>query len=59
MRESVVYQSIKAEGSDEKVRKIAINLLAEGISVDVIARSTGLSVEEVQQLQQGESENQK
>ncbi|MHC5771850.1 MAG: Rpn family recombination-promoting nuclease/putative transposase [Nostoc sp.] len=52
MQESVVYQSIKTEGSDEKARKIAINLLAEGISVDVIARVTGLSVEVVQQLQQ-------
>ncbi|MBD0388125.1 MAG: Rpn family recombination-promoting nuclease/putative transposase [Nostoc sp. C3-bin3] len=59
MQESVVYQSIKTEGSDEKARKIAINLLAEGISVDVIARSTGLPVEVVQQLQQAESENQK
>ncbi|MCC5612099.1 hypothetical protein LC612_36540 [Nostoc sp. CHAB 5834] len=63
MRESVIYQSIKAEGrqegSDKKARKIAINLLAEAISVDVIARVTGLPVEVVQQLQQGESENQK
>ncbi|WP_256875322.1 hypothetical protein [Nostoc sp. C052] len=58
MQESVVYQSIKTEGSDEKARKIAINLLAEGISVDVIARSTGLSIEVVQQLQQRESDNQ-
>ncbi|MBD2520447.1 hypothetical protein H6G93_37015 [Nostoc sp. FACHB-973] len=56
MRESVIYQSIKAEGreevSDKKARKIAINLLAEGISVDVIARVTGLSIKVVQQLQQ-------
>ncbi|WP_234711201.1 hypothetical protein [Nostoc punctiforme] len=62
MRESVIYQQIKTEGeeegSDKKARKIAINLLAEGISVDVIARSTGLSIEVVQQLQQGEFENQ-
>ncbi|MBN3881447.1 MAG: hypothetical protein HWQ44_00260 [Nostoc sp. JL34] len=56
MRESVIYQSIKAEGreegSDKKARKIAINLLAKRISLDVIARVTGLSVEVVQQLQQ-------
>lgn len=55
MRESVVYQSIKTEGSDEKARQIAVNLLKEGMAVDAIARLTGLSVEVVQQLQQGES----
>ncbi|MBD2255122.1 Rpn family recombination-promoting nuclease/putative transposase [Nostoc parmelioides] len=58
MRESVVYQSIKEEGGDEKARQIALNLLAEGITVDVIARSTGLSVEEIQQLQQQHSNQQ-
>ena len=62
MRESVIYQQIKTEGeeegSDKKARQIAVNLLAEGIAVDAIARLTGLSVEAVQQLQQGESENQ-
>ncbi|MCG6138837.1 MAG: flagellar assembly protein H, partial [Nostoc sp. LLA-1] len=51
MRESVIYQSIKTEGSDEKARQIAINLLAEGMTIDAIARITGLSVEVVQQLQ--------
>lgn len=58
MRESVIYQSIKTEGrqegrqegSDEKAREIAANLLAEGMSVDAIARITGLSLEVVQQL---------
>lgn len=34
-------------------------MLAEGMTVDAIARVTGLSVEVVQQLQQGEAENQK
>ncbi|MBE9054392.1 Rpn family recombination-promoting nuclease/putative transposase [Nostocales cyanobacterium LEGE 11386] len=51
MRESVIYQSIKTEGSDEKARQIALNLLAEGMTIDAIARITGLSVEVVQQLQ--------
>jgi predicted transposase YdaD len=62
MRESVIYQQIKIEGeeegSDKKARQIAVNLLKEGMAVDAIARLTGLSVEVVQQLQQGESENQ-
>lgn len=57
MRESVVYQQIKTEGeeegSDKKARQIAVNLLKEGMAVDAIARLTGLSVEVVQQLQQG------
>lgn len=48
MQESVIYQSIKKE---EK-REIALNSLQEGLSVEIIARITGLSIEEVQQLQQ-------
>ncbi|MBN3959187.1 hypothetical protein [Nostoc sp. NMS8] len=55
MRESVIYQSIKAEGweegSDKKARQIAVNLLKEGMAVDAIARLTDLPVEVVQQLQ--------
>ncbi|MBD2451719.1 Rpn family recombination-promoting nuclease/putative transposase [Nostoc sp. FACHB-152] len=52
MRESIIYQSFEAERRNKKVREIATNLLAEGISVEVIARSTGLSLEVVQELQQ-------
>ncbi|MBW4689687.1 MAG: Rpn family recombination-promoting nuclease/putative transposase [Komarekiella atlantica HA4396-MV6] len=66
MRESIIYQSIlsegkeegREEGSQQKARQIALNLLAEGMSVDAIARITGLSVEMVQQLQQQEPDNQ-
>jgi predicted transposase/invertase (TIGR01784 family) len=62
MQESVIYQSILSEGEEEgsnkKAREIAVNLLAEGMTVDVIARITGLSVEMVQQLQQQETDNQ-
>lgn len=56
MRESVVYQSIKTEGGDEKARQIAINMLIEGMSVDLIAKLTGLSVEQVQQLKQQQTQ---
>ncbi len=37
--------------NDEK-RTIALNLLKEGVSVEVVARGTGLLIEEIQQLQQ-------
>jgi predicted transposase/invertase (TIGR01784 family) len=48
MQESVIYRSIQ---HDEK-RAIALNFLREGLSVEAVARGTGLSIEEVQQLQQ-------
>jgi transposase len=48
MQESVIYRSIQ---KDEK-RSIAINFLRDGLSVEAVARGTGLSIEEVQQLQQ-------
>lgn len=52
MQESSVYRSIFAEGAAEKQREIAINLLRDGVLVEVVARGTGLSIAEVQQLQQ-------
>jgi predicted transposase/invertase (TIGR01784 family) len=48
MQESVIYRSIQ----DEKTRAIALNFLREGLSVEAVARGTGLSISEVQQLQQ-------
>ena len=48
MQESVIYRSIQ----DEKTRAIALNLLRGGVDINLIASSTGLSIEEVQQLQQ-------
>ena len=56
MQESSVYRSILAEGVAEgelrKQHEIATNLLREGLSIEVVARGTGLSIEEIQQLQQ-------
>jgi predicted transposase/invertase (TIGR01784 family) len=52
MQESTVYRSILAEGKEEKQREIALNFLREGLSVEIVARGTGLSIEEVKQLQQ-------
>ncbi|MEH2323265.1 MAG: hypothetical protein V7K32_06775 [Nostoc sp.] len=61
MQESVTYQAILAEGlaegRAEEVRRVAMNLLKEGISVAIVARVTGLSVEQVQQLASEEAGN--
>ncbi|MEA5597678.1 Rpn family recombination-promoting nuclease/putative transposase [Rivularia sp. UHCC 0363] len=72
MRESVTYQLLvdegkaegkaegraegKAQGSQETARTIAVNLLKEGLAIDLIAKTTGLTVEQVQQLQSEQSE---
>ncbi|BAY83378.1 hypothetical protein NIES267_28660 [Calothrix parasitica NIES-267] len=36
--------------AEEKSRKIAVNLLKEGLSTELVAKNTGLAVEVVQQL---------
>jgi hypothetical protein len=40
-----------AEGRQESLRSVALGLLREGIAVAVIARTTGLSIETIEQLQ--------
>ena len=73
MKESVTYQAILQEGLEEgKARglaegeakglaaaanQIAINMLKSAISVDLIAQFTGLSLEQVQKLQQETGKN--
>jgi predicted transposase YdaD len=52
MQESVIYRSIQEEAEANAKRSIALNFLREGLSVEAVARGTGLSLEEVQQLQQ-------
>jgi predicted transposase/invertase (TIGR01784 family) len=56
MQESVIYRSIQREAEERaearKQREIATNFLRDGLSVEAVARGTGLSVEEVQQLRQ-------
>lgn len=59
MRDSVIYQEIlqegeakgKAEGKAETTRKLALNLLRIGMSLEQIAQVTELSLEQVQALQ--------
>nr|VFK45815.1 MAG: hypothetical protein BECKSD772F_GA0070984_12542 [Candidatus Kentron sp. SD]VFK49842.1 MAG: hypothetical protein BECKSD772E_GA0070983_12542 [Candidatus Kentron sp. SD] len=38
------------EGMEEKAIEMARTLLAEGVAIDIISRSSGLSEEEVQEL---------
>ncbi|MCC5646048.1 Rpn family recombination-promoting nuclease/putative transposase [Nostoc sp. CHAB 5824] len=57
MQESVIYRSIQEEAEARKQREIAVNLLRRGITINIIASATGLSIEEVQQLQQQISES--
>jgi predicted transposase YdaD len=52
MQESTVYRSIWRDAQKERDRAIALNLLRGGVNINLIASSTGLSIEEVQQLQQ-------
>jgi predicted transposase/invertase (TIGR01784 family) len=67
MKESVTYQEILLEGMAEgeargkakglvegevkAANQIALNMLHSGISIDLIAQFTGLSVEQIQKLQ--------
>jgi predicted transposase YdaD len=53
MQESTIYRSIQKE----KAQEIAFNLLRGGVDISLIASSTGLSIEEVQQLQQQQNES--
>jgi predicted transposase/invertase (TIGR01784 family) len=58
MQESTVYQSIFAEGEAKadarRQRSTALTLLQEGVSMDIIVKATGLSLEEIKCLQVGE-----
>jgi predicted transposase YdaD len=56
MQESTVYRAIERDARKEEKRAIALNFLRDGLSVEAVARGTGLSIEEVQQLQQQLSE---
>ncbi|NES00868.1 MAG: Rpn family recombination-promoting nuclease/putative transposase [Symploca sp. SIO1B1] len=46
------YQKGHKEGVQEKQLEIALKLLELGSSIELVAEGTGLSVEQVQQLQQ-------
>jgi predicted transposase YdaD len=54
MKESAIYQKWRqenlAEGQDTERRSIALKMLAEGMSLEVIAKITGYSIEQIQSL---------
>lgn len=56
MQESTIHRSIQEEaearGEARKQREIAVNFLQYGLSIEAVAQGTGLSIAEVQQLQQ-------
>ncbi|MDZ8069611.1 MAG: hypothetical protein RMY64_29045 [Nostoc sp. DedQUE08] len=56
MQESVIYRSIQEEAETKAKasmqREIAVNLLHAGVAINIIASTTGLAIEDVQQLQQ-------
>jgi predicted transposase YdaD len=56
MQESTVYRSIERDARKEE---IALNLLRGGVALNLIVSSTGLSIEEVQQIQQQLNESAK
>jgi predicted transposase YdaD len=51
MRESVIYQDIQQEAREKERQEIAIKLLHKGLNIEIIAETTGLSVEKIRILQ--------
>ena len=50
MRESVIYQEILQEGLQEGRQEMTLKMLQEGVEIELIARVTGLSIEQIQAL---------
>ena len=44
------YDDGKADGARAKTIEIAKNILKKGVSIDLVSESTGLSVEELEEL---------
>ncbi|GBF79561.1 hypothetical protein [Aphanothece sacrum] len=50
MHESVIYEKIFHEGEIKAIRKIALNMLKNNMNMEDIAKVTGLTLKEIQQL---------
>jgi predicted transposase YdaD len=48
---------IYREAREEEREKIALNMIQENISLEVIARITGITIEQLQQLQSSQSDD--
>ncbi len=55
--ETRVYQEAKQEGREEERQAIALKMLQENISLETIAEVTGLSIEQIQELQSQVEQN--
>ncbi len=53
LQQTRVYQ----EAKEEALQQVVLNLLKEGMPLEAIARVTGLSMEQVQQLQTSTPQN--
>lgn len=49
--ERIAKEEGKTEGKMEEKQAIALNLLKQNLTIEVIAQATGLTIEQVQQLQ--------
>jgi predicted transposase/invertase (TIGR01784 family) len=66
MRESVIYQDILQQGLaqgleqgiEQKAQEIAIKMINKGINLEIIVDVTGLTIQQVQQLQAQTNDNQ-
>lgn len=47
---SKIAEELYQDGADNKGREVALNLLAEGVNVDVIIKVTGLSRDTIEEL---------
>ncbi|MBW4598290.1 MAG: hypothetical protein KME29_01410 [Calothrix sp. FI2-JRJ7] len=61
MKESVIYQQIEAQGKEKGIalgiEQVALNMLRQGMNIDLIVSGTGLTVEKVQQLENNQKSN--
>ncbi len=51
VEESVTYRSIQRKASEQTLREVALKLIHAGVATDVIVEATGLSLNQIQQLQ--------
>ena len=55
IRETDIYEEGRTKGAEQKAIETARNFLNEGLSIEQVARCTGLSLETVEQLAMLES----
>ncbi len=50
MKESVIYQEIFHEGEIKAIRNVVLNMLKNNMNMEDIAKLTGLTLQEIEQL---------